>query len=504
MAFGLDQILGALGTPDPLQEMKDYSAAQTAKNRAAVDPTAPAGPNTLPPGQTPQATKTPQDMGSIIVDLTRREQANQLWNQSMGMGFAAFSQPRDREMVSKMFNRAPIDATRLGESIMNVNSAQQGQDKANQLLGIANLPTNDPTNPLGQLAKANNMDPAALAFMIKQDPAKAASLIAANATATPQMANLQQIERYIGGIEQRKDPKNTPEVLTMIKNAMIAGIPGPEAEAAISDAMAYKARTGKDAPWVVNGQIDQRAYKQFGINEAAKEQDRGNAAHTLAENEVAAQELRTGLESIRDNPALQDMLNNPLKRSLAISIMKDPDATDVLSIVKKYGLSNDEAQILATLRRITGQSTATALHSLVGTGTRVTQQEVGPLKDAISSVLNLNQDFDHYLHNAVNPFITKIKKTVANSYGASGNLAHMDPELEPWLHPIYRKGGELFKEGGGAESIPDLGPAPPDTIAEAKKVVLQHPFMKEDLLDNLQQQGFDVTKLRHSDPSNWK
>ena len=45
--------------------------------------------------------------------------------------------------------------------------------------------------------------------------------------------------------------------------------------------------------------------------------------------------------------------------------MKDPDATDVPSIIKKYALSSDEAQVIATIRIITGQSTANALHSLV-------------------------------------------------------------------------------------------------------------------------------------------
>jgi hypothetical protein len=514
MAFGLDQILGAMGTPDPYQEAKDYSAAQTAQNAAALgnpaappaspdgSPAAAVGANTLPPGQTPQATKTPQDMGSIIVDLTRREQANQLWNQSLGMGVAAFAQPRDREAVSKMFNRTPVDANKLGESIMAVNSAQQGQDRMNQLLGVANLPTNDPTNQLGQIAKSLNMDPQALAFMIKQDPAKAASLISAGATPTPQMANIEQINRYIGGIQQRNDPNNTPAVLTMIKNAMLAGMGGPEAEGAISDALAYKNRTGKDAPWVANGQIDQGAYKQFQAVQAQKNQDRVEAGKTLASNEGAADELRTGLEQVRDSPALQGIMNNYAKQQLAISILKDPDATDFASLVKKGALSSDEARVLATLKRITGESTATALHSLVGTGTRVTQQEVGPLKDSISSVLNLNQDYDSYVHNAINPFITKVKKTIANSYGASGNLTHMDPELEPWLHSTYRKGGEL--EANGSADIPDLQPAPADKIAKAKQIVADHPVMKDDILDNLQQQGFDVTKYRHVDPSTWK
>ena len=512
-------IMGAMGSPDPIDQMEAYADAQRDRNRAAVDPNDPtAGPpaanaagaaTTMPPGQVPNSAKSDPSMGHMIAELTRRQQSEQMFNQSLGMAFGAFAQPRDREAVDRMFNTPPIDATKLGASIMAANSDQQGQDRANALGNMINgsqgpsiaaalhMPGANPAEQLAALKAAYAANPQAVGTMISQTQQP-----------TPQMANLEQINNYVAQLGQ-SDPAKTQPVLNMIKNAMIAGMAGPDAQAAVGDAMAYKQRTGKDAPWVVNGNIDQRAYKQFTTNEAQKDADRGTATHTLAENENTANELRTGLESIRDNPALEGMLNNPAKRALVQSIMKDPDATDVPSIIKKYALNNDEAQVIATLRRITGQSTANALHSLVGTGTRVTQQEVGPLKDAISTVLNFNQDYDNYLHNSLNPFITKIKKTVANSYGASGNLAHMDPELEPWLHPVYRKGsgggpaGELFKEGGGAENIPDLQPPPPDKIAQAKQIIADHPFMKEDLLDNLQQQGFDVDKYRHIDASKW-
>ena len=509
----LDMILGATGTPDPEQGMEEWSRQQSAKNRAAIDPnnpmpgTSPA--TTTPPGQVPNNAKSDPDMGALIGQLSRREQANQGFNQALGMGFGAFAQPRDREAVDRMFNVQPLDATKLGESIMAANSNQQGQDRSNALGNMINGPQGPSIAAALHMPGANPAEQlAALKAAYAANPQSVGAMITQTQQPTPQMANLEQINNYVAQLGQ-SDPTKTQPVLTMIKNAMIAGMGGPEAQAAIGDAVSYKNRTGKDAPWVKGGAIDQGAYKQFQADESQKQLDRGNAAHTLAENENAANELRTGLESIRDNPALKGMLDNPVKRALVQSVMKDPDATDVPSIIKKYALSTDEAQVIATIRRITGQSTANALHSLVGTGTRVTQQEVGPLKDAISTVLNFNQDYDNYVHNSVNPFITKIKKAVANTYGASGNLAHMDPELEPWLHPIYRKGssggpaGELYKEGSGADAIPDLGPAPQEKIDEAKRIIADHPFMKEDILDNMQQQGFDVGKYRHLDPSKW-
>ena len=157
------------------------------------------------------------------------------------------------------------------------------------------------------------------------------------------------------------------------------------------------------------------------------------------------------------------------------------------------------------LRKIGGASTETAMRSMAGTGTRVTQQEVGPLEDSISTTQNLNQDYDTYVHNAINPFITKIKKTVANAYGASGNLKHMDPEYEPWLHPIYKKGGELYKEGSGAENLPDLEQpeARPDLVSAAKAHAIATPGDTDDVLDYLQQKGIDTSKLRKTDPSKW-
>ena len=488
---------------------------QRAKNRAAIDPNNPLPPpdgaspaTTTPPGQVPNNAKSDPDMGALIGQLTRREQANQGFNQALGMGFGAFAQPRDREAVDKMFNVAPLDASKLGESIMAANSNQQGQDRANVLGNLINGPQGPSIaaalhmpgqNPAEQLA--------ALKAAYAANPQSVGTMISQTQQPTPQMANLEQINNYVAQLGQ-SDPTKTQPVLNMIKNAMIAGMGGPEAQAAIGDAVSYKNRTGKDAPWVANGSIDQGAYKQFQANEAQKSSDRGDAAKVLADNQNTAEELRGNLEKLREMPGLKTILADPAKRAAATRALTHPEV-DLPTLVANNTLTDDEAAAVATLRKIGGASSETAMRSMAGTGTRVTQQEVGPLKDAISSTQNLNQDFDTYVHNAVNPFITKIKKTVANAYGASGNLAHMDPEYEPWLHPIYRKGGaggpagELFKEGSGAENIPDLQPLTPGKLAWAKNEVSSYPAGKEDALDSLQQEGFDVSKLRKTDPSSW-
>ncbi len=529
--FDWTQVLTGQGGDNPYSAIANWSNDQMTRNRGAIgldangnpvaapaaggdssnpqaDGTSAATGQALatgvqPAGQEPQATKTPQSLGALMANLTQYQEREQGFNQSLGMGFAAFAQPRDREMVSKMFNVNQVDPLKFAQSEQDLAGQQQGQDRMNALGAMINDPTKGP-----QIAAALHMPGAtpaeqlaALKAAYAANPQAVGQMITTTQAPTPQMANLEQINNYVAQLGQH-DPSKTPEVLAMIKNAMISGMAGPDAEAAIGDAVAYKNRTGQDAPWVSNGAINQQAYKQYQANEAQKESDRGGAAKVLADNQNTSEELRSNLEQIRDSPGLKSILADPVKRAAASKALSDP-TIDLPGLVAQNVLTKEESAAVATLRKIGGASSETAMRSMAGTGTRVTQQEVGPLKDAISSTQNLNQDYETYVHNAINPFITKIKKTVANAYGASGNLTHMDPEYEPWLHPIYRPGGELYKEGSGAENIPNLQPLTPGKLAWAKNEVTNYPAGKDDALDSLQQEGFDVSALRKTDPSKW-
>ena len=54
---------------------------------------------------------------------------------------------------------------------------------------------------------------------------------------------------------------------------------------------------------------------------------------------------------------------------------------DAVTILAKYaGLTSDEAAAIALLKRVGGATTETAMKGMAGTGTRVTQAEVGPLE----------------------------------------------------------------------------------------------------------------------------
>jgi hypothetical protein len=207
-------------------------------------------------------------------------------------------------------------------------------------------------------------------------------------------------------------------------------------------------------------------------------------------------------------PGLKSILGSFAKQQAAREALSNPNV-DLAGVVSRGVLTQDEANAVALLRKIGGAQTSEALHSLVGTGTRVTQQEVGPLSAAISTTQDLNQDFGTYVNNAINPLITRTKKLVATTYGASGNFHGMDPEYNPWVPAIFRKNagggqsGELYKEGSGADDIPDLGPVPADQLAAAKTHLKDVPIDKGSVLDHLQQEGYDVTKLRKTDPSKW-
>ena len=149
-------IMGALGVPDPIDQMEAYADEQRDKNRAAVDPNNPTSigssiltangasadhaATTLPPNQTPNATKSDPSMGHMIAELSRQQQAEQGWNQAIGMGFGAFAQPRDREAVDRMFNTPPIDATYPIEDIKQALAHAQRGGRNGKVLVLPNGP----------------------------------------------------------------------------------------------------------------------------------------------------------------------------------------------------------------------------------------------------------------------------------------------------------------------------------------------------------------------------
>ena len=88
----------------------------------------------LPPSQTPNAYKSDQSLGSMIIALQRRQEAARGLQQSLGLGCRRFRRPENRERVFRTFTPGPqADPTRLGNSLMALSMQQQGNDRGNAL-----------------------------------------------------------------------------------------------------------------------------------------------------------------------------------------------------------------------------------------------------------------------------------------------------------------------------------------------------------------------------------
>jgi hypothetical protein len=289
-----------------------------------------------------------------------------------------------------------------------------------------------------------------------------------------------------------------------LKTGITTTIAGPENTAMLSAQDAWrKAHIGQPdsaMPWQTG---NLQSFNQYTTNEKGKEDDRATASAALTSNNETAQRLQSDLESLRDSPGMLSILTTPGKRDLARSALNDPNNTDAPSMMKRWGLSQEEADAIATLRRIKGATTETAMKTMAGTGTRVTNAEVGPLTDAIGKAQNIDQSYTSYIHSAINPGITSAKKAIATNFGNTGNVKNMDPAYAPWLDENFKKGGELYKEGSGADDIPVMGSVPQDQIAAAKAEIKAHPYLKDDFLDDWQQKGFQTKHMRAITPDKW-
>ena len=527
---GIGDSLFNLFQPDPEQAIGQWSDEQQRKNRAAIGLDAngvpllaapAAAPNagdqavaqanaasTLAPGQEPNATKTPQSLGHLLMNLQQRDEADQGLNQSLGMGFAAFAQPRDREMVSKMFNQDQPNVNQIGATQMSLASQQQGQDRMNALGQLIRGPQG------AVIAQSLNIPQADLIARYQADPQGVGQMIQSFRQPTAPLQNIMQLPTVGGGAApsptagptagSKGSPANgTPlgDIITAVGNS----VAGPDNAAMLSAQKAWrdshKGQPDSAMPWTPN---DLRSFGQYATNEKGKEDDRASASAALTDNNETAMRMQNDLETLRDSPGIKSILTVPGKRAIAQKILNDPNQNDAATILaNNVGVTSQEADALALLKRVGGATTETAMKGMAGTGTRVTQAEVGPLKDAIATTQNLNQSYHSYIHGALGSAITRAKKTIATNFGATGNVKNMDPQYAPWLDDNFKQGGELYKEGSGAEALPAAKPIPPDMLAQVKKEASDYPVGKDDLLDNLQQQGFDTKRLRHTQVSGW-
>jgi hypothetical protein len=527
-----DPLFDLITGSNPEQAIADWSNDQQRKNRAALGldangnplPAAPAAaaapPNadgspspgdqaavqaqvasTIPPGQEPNATKTPQSLGALLMNLQQRNEADQGLNQALGMGFAAFAQPRDREMVSKLFNVDQPNVNQIGATQMNLGMQQQGQDRMNALGQM--LTSNDPAMQAQaqKIADSLNIPLADLKARYLADPAGVGAMIQNFRQPTPQMQNLQQIQDLQNQIKS-KTPGATSADLSLLTPALVAQVGGDVAGKAIGDAVSYRStHGGKQAPWVGPGGVNVQAYNQWSKDQGTISDNQATAAVNLSSSLQATDTLRQKLTDLKTNPGLAKILNapndSPLKQA-AWNAINDPDPNWQKNIVQTVLINDPQAlQAISELKEINGQEYTSALHSLLGHGLRPSQTEVGAVREGFGQTKNVNLfgNIKDYTAQAINPLLTRLDEAQAEGYGASGQIQNAPARIQPFIDKTYLSGGKMHLDDGSAPQPWESQihkPLTPDMAATLANQIKTEPGNAFYYRDKLRRQGYDV------------
>ena len=435
----------------------------------------------LPPGQEPNATKTPVSLGHLLMNLQQRNEADQGLNQSLGLGFAAFAQPRVRQMVSHIFNVDQPDPTRLGETLMNLNTQQGGVDRTNALGQLIASPRG------AQLAQQLNISQEELKARYLADPTGVGAMIANFAAPTEATKNYNQARGLMkaqGMTDEQINAVMPPEMLAL------GGVSTPDYREFVL-ARTRAIQSGQPLP------PELQDYPTYQASRAAKARLMGDQANDLAEsqakfgdqvakmNEVEriTSSVQNATEADGATPVMKAILESPTKKAAAASLLQSGEPGAVQSLVQQgmqfvAQLTPEEKTAIANLKQLTSSTYATAFTS---TGSRRTQQEVANIASSLSQLGNFNQPYQSY-DNSLNNLHRLNQIGAANAYGAAGRLDDVPDNLKPLVNPIYlpeqrdekgnvvRARGPLYTGAGGDWATKATAPtisisAPSATIA---------------------------------------
>lgn len=511
---------------DPAQRMADWTRTTQARNRTAAgmdlsgnllpapapgtapgvgsgqitgppqDPTAAMATlqqtGTLSPSQTPNAYKSDETMGSLIISLQRRQEAAAGLQQALGMAGAAISRPENRDRAMRTFAPGPQgNPVELGQTLMNMSSQTQGQDRMNAIGQMVYDPQRGPA-----LAKSlNNMSWEDLKAAFQANPASVGQMVQNFLAPTPDIQNLQSIQRMQGA-------GTSSPTLNDTAASIVGKIGGQQAmDMAQANWRADPKNAGKPdsaMPWKPN---DPQSFAQYAANEQQKETDRGQASAVLGTADNTMRELYGHIENLQHNAGLMSILNSSqIIKKAAQEAMNDPNSN--WAVTAKIAGVLDDAQIAAIdeLRQVNSGQYAAALSSLRGITSRPAAVEAQGVADAMGQTKAIDLTPNRYIKQAIEPLLTKIKRSRAAAWGATGNVKNMDPDLAPYMHGNYLPGGDLYKEGSGVENFKINQPLPPDARAEAIAAMKADYTEKERAIDDLRQQGFDVRELERLTP----
>ena len=493
--------LGLDANGNPLPAAPAAPAAAAAPGGAPADPNAPPNADaqgaaqaqassTLPPQQEPNATKTPVSLGHLMMNLQQYNEREQGFNQALGQGFAAFAQPRDRDMVSKMFNVTPADPTKIAATQQNLGMNQQGQDRMNALGQMIHGPQGD------GIAQRLNISKDELIARYQADPAGVGNMIQSFASPTDQMKNLQQINTYAPQIQGA--PGSNASDLQSLRTLITANVAGPEAAAMVADQIKYRqTHNGQEAPWKDQPQ----AYKQWASDQKTIADNQSDAGKSLSAGVAKTEMLRAKVSDLQNNPGLKRILalpnTDPVKQA-AWNAVNDTDPNWQKNVAYSAIISDPQImQTISELKEINGQEYTGAIDSLLGHGLRPSQTEVGAVREGFGQTKNLLNfsNIKDYTAQAVNPMLTRLDEAEATGYGASGQLKSMPARLQPFVHPVYLKGGNMHPDDGAAPEDWEKNvnkPLPDDLATKAQAKIQAEPWNAFAIRDGLRRKGYRV------------
>jgi hypothetical protein len=483
MAGPFDLITNALGQQNPYDEAREYQRRQNAQNNAALGlgpdgtPLAPPGApgpgapssgptpaQTQPASQQPNSTKTPEDLGSIMLDLQQYNERNQGFNQALGVGVAAFAQPRDRPMVSQMFNVNQSDPTKIGNMLMNMNSAQQGQNRANAVARLVNDQNEGP-----KIAQAFGMSWDALKAGVLSDPGLVARIAETWGTADEKVKAGTQVGHGALGVAGGPPGSGPPGPISDVGKQILSGVGGQDAMTQAQ--MAWDAKNpGQPTPWNRNDLESFKRYTQD-INERQTSAQEFGKIHGNSIDKVT--EFQHRVEALKTSPGMQELIKSSNVYKAAIDwIRKNPDSTqaELANAIPDFGLYPSEVkQALAEIQTLRSRDYANAMHSI---GQRFSTQEVQNVSKGMDTLLNIELAPQDYNDN-LDKLIDETKTVRANSHGAAQDFDTMDPDLRTYVNPTFTKGGRRNVEGSGSEDWADKVKAPQSEIDNAKEAIAQ-------------------------------
>jgi hypothetical protein len=486
MAGPFDIITGALGQQNPYDEAREYQRRQNAQNNAALGlgpdgsplpPGGAPGPNggptpaqTQPAQQQPNSTKTPQDLGSIMLDLQQYNERNQGFNQALGMGVAAFAQPRDRQMVSQMFNVNQSDPTKIGNMLMNMNSAQQGQNRANAVARMVNDPDQGPA-----IARAFGMDWGALKAGVLSDPGLVAKIAETWGTADEKVRAGAQVGHGalgVAGGPPGSGPPGAPNPISDVGKQIVAQVGG---EPAMTEAQMNwdEKHPGQPTPWNRNDVESFKQYQQDQNTRKTNAQEFNSKNHGMQIDKVT--DFQHRVESLKTDPGMVQIMNNPNAYRQAMKwIMQHKDDTeeqlaaampDWLASIAGY--TPEVKNALTQLQLLRSRNYSNAMHSI---GQRFSTQEVQNVSKGMDELLNLELSPKDY-QEGLDHLVDETKTIRANSHGAAQDFDTMDPDLRTYVNPTFTKGGRANVENSGSEDWADKVKPPQKMIDDAKEAL---------------------------------